>query len=419
MIEIAHPQKKRLSVLMYPFRLAVLTALILSFLCLPAWSADRQKPKPRAVFEKGALYNIGGVKVLELNGTYRQMGRQYGKLLAKDMRGMYDEVIRQYTSIKIYRSDARLEKFSRNLFSLYPQRFQDMARGMAETSKIESGRIMVLNGFFDFLISRPTALPEDAAHCAGIAVWGDYTGGAPLIFGRNFDFPAFYRKFNPYLVVVIMNPADGSRSAAVITYAGQIGAIQAMNNAGLVLENNDGTNSGDQERFFGQRTPFMIKDLEMMLDYATLEGLDAALQSSRFHYPLVFNVASADKAYCYETTTGDVKRRAAAPEGLLIGANHFLHPDWKLPPAGKDNYIDDSTERHNNLAALAEKYKGRIDARRMMSILDIPKDQGGATPKDKSIYQFVFVPKHLRLWIKQPTYLTWTEIDLAMFFRVP
>jgi len=266
-------------------------------------------------------------------------------------------------------------------------------------------------------LSRPSAPPEDGGHCAAITAWGDYTGGAPLIFGRNFDFPPFYRKFNPYLVVVVFNPSDAGRSAAVITYAGQIGAIQAFNDAGLVLENNDGSNSGDPDRFFGQRTPFLIKDLEMVLDYATLEGLDAAFRGSRFHYPLVFNVSSQDNAYCYETTTYDVKRRSAERDGLLIGVNHFLHPDWKLPPPGKDSYIDDSVLRHNNLTSLAEKNKGKIDARRMMSILDVPQDQGGATPPHKSIYQFVFVPKHLKLWIKAPTYLDWTEIDLSIFFQ--
>lgn len=419
---ITQPWINRLPVLFNIIRPIILAALIFPFLCHPACASSSihgKKLAPIATYENGALYNIGGIKVLQLNGTYRQMGRQYGKLLSRDMRGMYTEVVRQYTQNKLIQSEEQLEKFSRKLFLLYPKRFQDLALGMSETSKIETAKIAALNGFFDLLLSRPVLPPQDGGHCAGMAVWGDYTGGAPLVFGRNFDFPAYYRNFNPYLVIVVMNPSDGSRSAAVITYAGQIGAIQAFNDAGLVLENNDGSNSGDKDRFFGERTPFLIKDLEMALDYATLESLDAAFQGNRFHYPLVFNVASPNKAYCFETTTYDVKRRSAGRDGLLIGVNHFLHPDWKLPPPDKDNYIDDSTLRHNNLSSLAEKYKGKIDARQMMEILDIPQDQGGATPTHKSIYQFVFVPRHLKLWIKAPTYLNWTEINLSIFFRTP
>jgi len=43
------------------------------------------KPPVVKVFEKGVLYHYGKIKVVELNGTYRQMGRQYGKLLAPEI----------------------------------------------------------------------------------------------------------------------------------------------------------------------------------------------------------------------------------------------------------------------------------------------------------------------------------------------
>jgi hypothetical protein len=403
----------------------MLLLLVVPFFCRQGWSAGIV-PVPisgldlMASYENGFLYQSGRIKVVQLNGTYKQMGRQYGKLLSGEMLGMYNEIIRQYTLNKMIRSEEQLETFSTKLFRLYPKRFQDLALGMSETSQIEMRKIVVLNGFFDLLLSRPQASSDHDAkgsHCSGVAVWGDYTGGAPLVMGRNFDFPPFYRKFSPYLVVVVFNPADGSRSAAVITYAGQIGAIQAFNDAGLVLENNDGSNSGDQYRYFGERTPFLIKDLEMVLDYSSLEGLDAAFQGTRIHYPLIFNVASPDRAYCYEMTTYDVKRRSAEREGLLIGINHFVNPEWKLPPPGKDSYLDDSALRHKNLARLAEQYKGKIDARLMMKILDVPQDKGGATPSHKSIYQFVAVPKLLKLWIKAPTYMNWAEIDLGSLFR--
>ena len=90
----------------------------------------------------------------------------------------------------------------------------------------------------------------------------------------------------------------------------------------------------------------------------------------------------------------------------------FRSPGWPPPPAKYEDAIKDSKERYDNLKALAEKYKGRIDALAMMEIMDVPEDRGGATPQDRSIYQFVAAPADLKIWVKALTYSDWTEVDL-------
>ncbi len=148
-----------------------------------------------------------------------------------------------------------------------------------------------------------------------------------------------------------------------------------------------------------------------MLESSTYEGLDAALVTSRMHYPLIYNIAYPDGASNYEMTTFDVKRRQGQ-EGLLIGTNHFISPGWNPPTLENQDGIKDSKERYDNLKALAEKYMGKIDAPLMMAIMDVPKDKGGATPQDRNIYQFVAVPIDLKIWVKALTYDDWTEVDL-------
>lgn len=376
-------------------------------------------------FEQGKKYTTcsGKFAVLQLHGTFRQMGRQYGALLSDNICGMYNEVINQYLANHVIDSTATLTAFSTNLFRLYPQRFLDMAQGISETATISSDRLAVINEFFDYLLdSFCGPLPQAAsrAHCSGMAVWGDYTGNGPLVMGRDFDFPTFYRAFAPYLTLVVMNPTDGSCPAAMLTYAGQVGAIQAFNSAGLVLENNDGSSCGDSNRFFGVRTPFMVKDLEMLMDYTTLSGLDAAMKSKRGHYPLVYNIASPDQAYSYEAATYDVKSRSGEHAGVLIGVNHFVNPDWPPPPTQYASAVLESMSRYSNLVARAEQYKGSIDASRMMAIFDTTFPDGGPTPSDtpseSNIYRFVTVPKSLKFWFKAPTYSDWEEIDLSALF---
>ena len=373
--------------------------------------------RPIASFEGGKLYQIDKIKVLELNGTYRQMGRQYGKLLAVELDRMYQEIIRQYIQYKVTPTEEHLQQFSANLFRLYPYRFQEIAMGISETSKMPMEKIAVLNEFFDELLAAASSPQTMDLHCSAMTAWGPYTGNAPLVMGRNFDFPNFFRNFDPYITVVVYNPSDGGHSAAVLTWPGQIGSIQAFNDSGLVLENNDGSSCGDKARYFGERTPFLIQDLAVALDYSAMEGLDAALKTSRLHYPLIYNVADTEKAYCYEMATYEVKRRQGENEGLVVGVNHFISPGWPTPPPEFQPAIEDSTLRHNNLLALAEKSKGKMDAVAMMKILDTLKEDGGATPKDTNIYQFVAVPKELTIWVKALTYSDWVRIDLGAFFH--
>ena len=369
-------------------------------------------------FEGGKLYAAGKFPVLELAGTYRQMGRQYGRLLAGPLKEMYREVVRQYKKNGLVCSDISLEDFSQQMFRLYPRRFQEIAYGMAESSGLNLNQIGVLNEFFDYCLKchvHPAA--GNSGNCSAISVWGNYTKDGALVMGRNFDFAAFYRAFNKYITIVVYNPTEAANSAAVITYPGQIGSIQAFNSRGLILENNDGSSSEDPDRHFGQRIPFVVKDLGALLDHSTYEGLDAALTTSRMHYPLIYNIAYPGGAANYEMTTFDVKKRQGQ-DGLLIATNHFIAPGWNLPPSTFPYGIKDSQKRYDNLQTMAQKYKGEVDAARMMEILDIPVDKGGATPLDRSIYQFVAKPADLKIWVKALTFSDWTEVDLKPLFHL-
>jgi len=404
-------------------RVALLSIIIVCFSISFVFAGDIVKESPSSQksmqllssFEGGKLYSAGIFSVLELSGTYRQMGRQYGHLMSVKIKEMYNEVANQYAKNGVICSDISLEGFSMQLFRLYPRRFQDLAQGMSETSTMDINKIAVLNEFFDyFLRCRPGS--GDTGHCSEISVWSGYSKDGKLVMGRNFDFPSFYRAFNKHIVIVVYNPSDASNSAAVITYPGQIGSIQVFNSRGLVLENNNGVASGDSGRYFGKRIPFMIKDLGAMLDSSTVEGLDAALVTSRMHYPLIYNIAYPGGAFNYEMTTYDVKRRQGQ-DGLLIGTNHFISPGWGLPASEYLEAIKDSKERYDNLKNLAERNKGKIDASIMMDMMDVPQDKGGATPQDKNIYQFVAVPTDLKIWVKAMTCSDWTEVNLKPLFH--
>jgi hypothetical protein len=156
---------------------------------------------------------------------------------------------------------------------------------------------------------------------------------------------------------------------------------------------------------------------KVIILFTSFDGLDSSLLSFRSHYPLIYNLASPSGAYVYETTTYAVRRREPEKEGLLVGVNHFVDPSWPTLPTRNQDAVKNSELRYNNLVALAEKNKGEINDVRMMSIMDVLIEDGGATPRDNNIYRFVAVPKIKRLWVKTPGYLGWTRIDLDALFR--
>ena len=363
-------------------------------------------------FQGGKLYRAGPFKVLVLRGNWETMGRQYGALAGEAMKGMHREIVRQYGECIAPSQRESLEAFSARLFALYPERFQKLARGMAQTSQLRVQEVAVLSEFFDYYLY---ASASQQKQCSCLSAWGSWTPDGTLVLGRNFDFPKFFRKFDPYLMVTVYNPDDGSHSVAVITYPGQIGAIQAFNDAGLVLENNNGATCGDETRCFGEFIPFLAQDLSMLLDHGDLPSLEAAMQTIRLHHPLVYNVADAHRARCYEFTTSRTLGRGEASDGFLVGVNHFLAPGWPTSPPSAP--LEDSRLRHNNLVSQVRKHQGQLDYQVMRDILDLSVEAGGATPKEHSIYQFVYVPARLHLDLKAAEYADWTHLDLIDFFR--
>ncbi|MCD4786474.1 MAG: hypothetical protein K8T10_21825 [Candidatus Eremiobacteraeota bacterium] len=389
----------------------VFIGLFLIMASIAGWAdTDVKDLKLISTFEGGKLYKADKVNVLELHGNYRQMGRQYGKLMKNQLNGLYDTAINNYFIKKKGLSNELIKEASRHLFSMYPRRFKEIYYGMSETSGMDLEKLIILDQLFIYVL-----FSSSSAECSGIAAWGEYTSGKPLVFGRNFDYPACYREFAKFFTIVVYNPDDGSIPTANIGYAGQIIVLTGMNKASIFIENNDGTISGGSI-FYDNRIPFYILELGFLLDFSSLSQLNAALHSTRSDFTYIVNVADKNEAYSYEMATFGVKRRAGVKKGLLVATNHFVDPSWGISEPFNDKpHL--TMLRRKNLLAQAEKYKGKFNAKKMMDILDIPIDKGGVTRPKHTIYQIVAVPEKLRFWLKLPGYQDWVRIDLDPLFK--
>jgi len=388
--------------------------IIIAFLFLAGTSvavvaqATVQSSQPVSTFEEGSLYKSGKLNILDLHGSYRQMGRQYGRLIKDDLHSLYKKAIEGYFIGQKGLSREILKKTAMSLFNFYPQRFKEIIQGMAETSGLSIEKHIVLNGL---------ELYGTISGCSGIAAWSDYTKGGPLIFGRNYDWFDSYKEFAKYLTVTVLN-ADSGIPTAIVTFAGVIYATTGMNAKGIFLELNNGLPSGGALSY-SNRVPAIINLLAFLSDCSTMEQLHAAFNTTRSNFAFIINTADKNCAYSYEWPPFDIKRRTGEVEGLLVATNHFTDLAWGIEL--QDNAGFKTVLRRKNLLSLGHKNKGRMNLATMMEILDTPIDKGGATwpagEKIQTVYQVIAIPGELKLWLKVPGFQNWTSVNLASIFR--
>ncbi len=366
-------------------------------------------------FEGGRLYRAGKIYVAQLNGNYREMGRQYGGLMESQIRHFYAEAVDGYFARNGSLPRATIEEEFTKSYSIYPARFQQMLEGMEETSGMSLQQLIMVDNavYLPLLVSM-------SGMCSFAAAWGDYTGGGPLVCARSFDYYPEFKEYNDTLTVVVLNPDDGSRSVATIVNAGQIGAMSVFNDANLAMGVHDGTPSGGQVELTGA-VPTMIGNVSIFLDSSDIEMARAYMLSTLPRIAVIANVADPQAAHTFEKTTCACKERGGQEDGLLVATNHFIEPTWDLKtPEGVSTHesadVQDSIMRYNGLLSLGEQYRGKIDAAVMMQILDVPISEGGPT-RPTTMYQFVAVPAELQLWVKACNYQDWVLVELGELFN--
>jgi hypothetical protein len=387
---------------------AALRMLVLASLAAGARvNADENGLKRVGAFEQGTLFRAGPVHVLKLAGTYREMGRQYGRLLGPELQALYRVAIEEeYLGRQGYTLE-QLRRAAHRVFDVYPKRYREIVEGMAQTSGLGLEKQILLNA-----IEWIPKLERPGAHCSGVAAWGDYTGFRPLLFGRNNDDTSFFKRFAPWTVVFVLDPGDGSIPVAIVNYAGVIYAPSGMNAEGVFLELNSGNNSFG---YFPGRISVFTTLVSFLQDYATLDQLEPAFKATKPEFAVIVNAADPASAASFECSPAEAKRRGPDKPGFLAATNHFVDPAWNLPPPD-DAASALTVTRREHLLQLGEVYKGRFSVATMKQVLETTIEKGGATDAETTIYQILAVPETLTLWLRAPGTFEWQQVPLAKGF---
>ena len=378
-----------------------LSAVLAVMIALAILVSCASTGKNNADTSKATKFKVGPVSVVDLHGTWYEMGRQFGDLMKDELHDIYDflQTIIAANQGNSDKTDSIVEQQKTQT----PYRICEFMKGAAETSGLTYDQIHMINA-----VERIGGLP----HCSVAMAWGDYTDGS-LVIGRNYDYADYFSQIADDVAVTVYHPADGALATATIGYVGEIYAVNAINEAGIFLELNNGKPSANIKspnyRFTGTTMLF-----DIMFDADDLNDIDLFFNTTNSSSSSIINVADSQKGVSYEWCPIDVKHgESENPEGLLVSTNYFLNPEWDFPvPSDADSW--NAISRRENLLKLLDSKKGSVDVSVMQDIIATPFEDGGAM-LDLTVYQLVVVPETFELWIRviDAEDDAWFSVDLA------
>lgn len=395
--------------------ISIILVMIFSFPSSRSFPIDGgSEGKEIASFEGGKLFSSPNQKffIVELHGSFRQMGRQYGSLIKDQIKNFYEEAVTNYFLKEKQFNYDEIKKAAIGYYLALPQMHKEFVDGIGETSGLNRDQTNIMAAIPVFLAM---------SGCSSLSAWGEYTGGGPLVVGRNWDLAAPYMtRFLKYLTVVVFNPDGSGNSIANIDFAGSFFYQTAMNNKGIFLELQNGQAS-DTTRCADRAgaNPILFN---FLLNGSSLGEIDAMFKSTLPGGGIIMNVSVPTLTYIYEWGTARLARREG--KGLISASNDFFDPSWaqyKIPMFNQANEgIGKTYTRRTNLLARGEENKGKITPDVMMNIFDTTIPNNGATFPDegllRTLYQVVAVPAQLKIWLKARGYSDWEEIDLTKYF---
>ena len=393
---------------------AALVMCLAALLCLakpvPAHGLQLLDSRDRAAMYATAN---GTYTVLVLQGSWEEMGRQYGALASNRLRRFYTRIVADLAERGIGPQDRR--KRARKTFRTYGPELRGLIRGMARTSGLTLRETKVLNAGM-ILLTQAVLEQEAPDACSAVAAWGKYTPKGKLVLGRNWDIDRkAMRKYMSSLAVVVFRPQNGY-AFANIHPLGNVYVETGLNSRGVLVELNNARKSDPS--FYPDREDSSSVLVDVLSQAENVEEACRMLVNTPADCSYTIQVADEEKAVAVERPTFDPRVREGRDQGLLVAYNSFVPPypeSWRdriqPPPSPAQD------PRYDNLQALAssETYQGGLDSEAMMDLVSIPVRDGGAL-NPRTVLQVVAVPADRVIWIRGVGFSGFRRVDLAPLF---
>jgi len=252
--------------------------------------------------EAGTLtIDPSGIKILNLKGTYLEMGSQYGRQLKADIQqwANYYNTTWKANNPKMYNFITRRAFIEGNTLYMSPK-IKDFLSGEVTTCGLSIRDVYILDEClaFDYMFSGDTSKIAGAA-CTFVGAFGAATGGHTIV-GRNLDLqkPLAVRDYNS--VITIMHPSNGDHKIATFGFVGFPQGYALMNLDNTVFTEYNTGNSADAgtNPYLDSRT-MMDLAFDAVTEKSNTDAITTAtyLKTEKLLSPAFFGVADKNKVY--------------------------------------------------------------------------------------------------------------------------
>ena len=302
-------------------------------------SVDRPPPEipgliPIATFDEGRSYRtvVGSYSVLSLKGSWREMGRQYGALLSKELKEFYGAISADLKERG--RGQENLDNVHAT-FQTYTPEMKQLIEGMSETSGLSFEEHIILDASFYILPDLDIEAAQAMASCSGIAVSSPRTADGKLYFARNWDMTqAAMKPYLRYMALIVFNPTDGGLSFANVRPIGQVYVETGINEKGVFVELNNGSASDPN---INENAVFSVASLfDFLRTSETLDEMVQNIVTTKMEASYIIQAASSERAVSIEKPTFDA-RVIEQQNGALYALNNFARPTYE--PRSHNSWI--------------------------------------------------------------------------------
>lgn len=317
---------------------------IISLIFINGCSVNRTTIHPEwSLFVDGSVRLCGngkleykeGIPVLELKGSYYEMGYQYGALLKDELVKAFAEIdkskfgfseilpiyVKPFAGLYL---DSEVDKFCKGIPSVY----LDEMKGIADASGIDIDNLRFAAAFPDIVGS---------IGCTSVIV----KKGNKILHARNLDFvpPALGR----FPVIINYHPAK-KNSYTLVSIIGALPALTGINEKGIALSLNQATilePSSVYDEPIGYRLRRILEESStlnecsvLINNYKSYQGWIVSISSAAEAKGLIYDIAGIQQSSHYLAENG-----AIYAENLFVN-DEYNHQFRSISKAGKEYNVD-------------------------------------------------------------------------------